>query len=37
MKLVLETCGPYVSGDKSLDETVALVQNRVGLYVSEQK
>ena len=37
MKLVLETCAPYFSGDKSLDETVALVQNRVELYVSEQK
>ena len=37
IKLVLETCGPYFSGDKSLDETVALVQNRVGLYISEQK
>ena len=37
MKLILGTCGPYFSGDKSLDETVALVQNRVGLYLSEQK
>lgn len=36
-KLVVETCGPYFSGDKTLDETVALVQNRVGLYISEQK
>ena len=35
--LVLEVCAPYFSGDKPLDETVALVQNRVGLYLSEQK
>lgn len=36
-KLVVEACGPYFSGDKSLDETAALVQNRMGLYISEQK
>ena len=35
--LVLEVCAPCFSGDKPLDETVALVQNRVGLYLSEQK
>ena len=35
--LVLEVCAPYFSGEKPLDETVALVQNRVGLYLSEQK
>ena len=37
LNLVLEVCAPYFSGDKPLDETVALVQNRVGLYLSEQK
>ena len=35
-RLILETCGPYFAGAKTLDETVALLQNRVGLYVSEQ-
>ena len=37
VRLVRETCGPYFAGDKTLDETVALVQNRIGLYISEQK
>ena len=37
INLALEVCAPYFSGDKPLDETVALVQNRVGLYLSEQK
>ena len=35
--IVQESLGPYFAGDRTLDETVALVQNRVGLYLSEQK
>lgn len=35
--IVRESVGPYFAGDKSLDDTVALVQSRVGLYVSEQQ
>lgn len=35
-RLILETCGPFFGGDKTLDETVDLLQNRVGLYVREQ-
>ena len=32
----MEGCAPCFSGDKSLDETVSLLDNRVGLYLSEQ-
>ncbi len=32
-----ETVTPYFTGDKTLDETVELLQNRVSLYVNEQK
>lgn len=34
--IVQEQCGPYFAGDKTLDETVDLIQRRVSLYVSEQ-
>lgn len=35
--LVREQSGPYFAGDKALDETIRLIENRVGLYVNEQK
>lgn len=35
--IVLEQAGPYFAGDKTLDETVDLIQRRVTLYVNEQK
>lgn len=35
--LVVEQCGPYFAGDKTLDDTIRLLNNRVGLYVNEQK
>lgn len=34
---VWETLTPYFAGDRSLDDTIALIQNRVGLYLNEQK
>lgn len=34
--IVTEVAGAYFAGDKSLDETAALIQNRASLYVSEQ-
>ena len=34
---VWETLGPYFAGDRTLDDTIALLQNRVGLYLNEQK
>ena len=34
--IVWEAAGAYFAGDKTLDETVALLQNRVGLYINEQ-
>ena len=34
---VWETLGPYFAGDRTLDDTIALIQNRVGLYLNEQK
>ena len=33
--IVQELIGPYFAGDKTLDETIQLIQNRVGLYVNE--
>ena len=33
--VVWDTIGPYLAGDKALDETVQLLNNRVGLYVNE--
>lgn len=35
--VVWESIGPYFAGDRSLDDTIALVQNRATLYVNEQK
>ena len=36
MNLIYEICDPYFAGAKDLDETIRLLQNRVGLYLSEQ-
>ena len=35
--IVQESLGPYFAGDRILDETVDLIQNRVSLYVNEQR
>ena len=35
--IVVEQCGAYFAGDKTLDETIRLINNRVKLYVNEQK
>ena len=35
--IVCESLGPYFAGDRTLDDTIALIQNRVGLYLNEQK
>lgn len=35
-ELIMETCQGYLYGDKSLDETVKLLQSRVSIYLSEQ-
>jgi len=35
--IVWEALGPYFAGDKTMDETIALVQDRVTLYINEQK
>ncbi len=35
--IVQELSGPYFAGDKTLDETIALIQNRVTLYVNENR
>ena len=34
--IVLDTAGVYFSGDRDLDQTVQLLNSRVGLYLSEQ-
>ena len=35
--IVWEQCGAYFAGDKSLDETIELIQRRVKLYVNEMR
>ena len=35
--IVWETLGPYFAGDRTLDDTIGLLNNRVGLYLNEQK
>lgn len=35
--IVWETLGPYFAGDRTLDDTITLLQNRVGLYLHEQQ
>ncbi|MDE7218131.1 MAG: extracellular solute-binding protein [Oscillospiraceae bacterium] len=35
--IVEESCIPYFTGSKTLDETVSLIQNRVQLYVNENR
>lgn len=36
-EIIMEIAGAYFAGDKGLDETVELIQNRASLYISEQK
>ena len=36
-EIVNDVAGSYFAGDKSLDETASLIQNRVNLYVNESK
>ena len=35
--IVTEQAGPYFSGDKSLDEAVKNIQDRVNLYINENR
>ena len=35
--VVWDAISPYFAGDRTLDDTIALLQNRVGLYLNEQK
>lgn len=35
--IIMEIAGAYFAGDKTLDETVELIQNRANLYLREQK
>ena len=37
MSIIKEAAGAYFAGDKSLDETSKLIQNRVTLYVNENR
>ncbi len=36
-EVVWDTIGPYLAGDRSMEDTIDLVQNRVGLYVNENR
>ena len=36
MDTIQEPCEAYFAGDKTLDETVDLIQRRVALYVNEK-
>lgn len=35
--IVWDTIGPYLAGDRNMDDTIALLQNRAQLYVNEQR
>jgi len=35
INIVTEQAGAYFAGDRSLDDTVAAIQSRVGLYLAE--
>ena len=35
--IVCETLGPYFAGDKTMDQAIDLLQNRVQLYLNEAK
>ena len=35
--IVWDACAPYFSGDRTLDETIEMIDNRVTLYVNEQR
>ena len=35
--IVWKTLGPCFAGDKTLDQTIDLLDNRVSLYLNEQK
>ena len=35
--IIWDTIGPYFAGDRTLDETVDLVQRRAMLYVNENR
>ena len=37
LDIVKEETAGYFAGQKALDDTVRLIQNRVSLYVAEQK
>ena len=37
LDIIQESCDPYFAGDKDLDETVELIQNRMKLYVNERR
>ena len=37
MKIVTDEAAAYFAGQKTLDETVSMIQNRASLYVAEQK
>jgi len=37
LSIVSEECAAYFAGAKTIDETAALIQNRVSLYMAEQK
>lgn len=36
-EIITDVSGAYFAGDKTLDETAKLIQNRAQLYVSERK
>ena len=36
MGIITDEAAPYFAGEKSLDDTVNMIQSRVNLYVAEQ-
>ncbi len=37
LTIIREQVQPYFAGDKSVDETAALIQNRAQLYIGENR
>ena len=35
--IIWDSAGPYFAGDKTLDQTVALIQKRAQLYINENR
>ena len=37
LNIILEDAEPYFEGQKSVDEVAGIIQNRVGIYINENR